>query len=101
MLVSFLMALVWTTSIRWALPLQECNNNKVKVFWLTIPLDPIGWVRDFAFEIGFINLTLMILITIFFAIELKYLGYICNKRCKGFSKCLFDNYFAETMKFLK
>jgi hypothetical protein len=36
---------LWTT-IKWNLPLQECSDN-VKVFWLTIPLNPIGWVRDF------------------------------------------------------
>ncbi|RHZ65138.1 hypothetical protein Glove_319g132 [Diversispora epigaea] len=37
---------IWTT-IKWKLSEQECGD-KVKVFWLTIPLNPTGWVRVFA-----------------------------------------------------
>ncbi|CAG8809760.1 5662_t:CDS:2, partial [Gigaspora margarita] len=42
---------IWTT-VKWNLANQECGND-VRVFWLTIPLNPTGWVRDFILVINF------------------------------------------------
>ncbi|CAG8573710.1 8249_t:CDS:2 [Diversispora eburnea] len=57
---------IWTT-IKWKLPEQECGD-KVRVFWLTIPLNPIGWVRIFTLISLSVNLLILFVIFLTFAV---------------------------------
>jgi hypothetical protein len=96
---------LWTT-IKWRLPEEDCGNQ-VKLFLLTLPLDPIGWIRLLflignCFSLAFLSIIFLVLLIIGIK-EREEIYFIRNRKSSldlesndSLSACYFKTFFLLT-----